>query len=90
MATDRIKLVVAKGHTLGYILPELPQFLCVLHTSILKGSSYSYWAGSVMLPKDWRLASPEDFNGFNHSFEGYEDDSVYEFDNSSQLSLLTH
>ncbi|GEM_PF-1349735 len=84
MTADKIKLVVAEGNTLGYILPQLPNYLCILQASILKGSRFSNSSGSVNLPKEWRLASIKDFEDFNFSIKGYIECGDYEFDTSYQ------
>jgi len=79
---ERIKLVVFKNHTLGYILPELPNSVQVLHASILKGAPFELYPSSKQInsPDEIRLASEKDFNMFNHSFEGYNNfTEIYEF-----------
>lgn len=79
---ERIKLVVAKGHTLGYILPQLPNYLQILHGSILRGAPtrYPHGGGSIMLPKDHRLATAQDFKDFRVSHVGFTDNpKEYEF-----------
>lgn len=78
MIKEKIKLVVAEEHTLGYILPSLPDKLQILHTSILRGSSWPYY-GSVMLPKNYRLASKEDFDSYNMHFGSFGNEKEYEF-----------
>lgn len=78
---EKIKLVVFKEHTLGYILPELPNQVCHLYASILKGATCSRLAGSTFInnPSDVRLASEKDFENFNVSFNGYKTDEKYEY-----------
>lgn len=78
-----IKLVVAEGHTLGYVNPELPQQLSILRASTLMGSPYSEFGGAIMLPKDHRLASAQDFENFNISSVGYLNPDEYEYDNTA-------
>ena len=82
IAMSKIKLVVLEEHTLGYIHPEMPNSVGILHTSILKGSSYNYWTGSVILGnKPVRLATEDDFTAFRCVFDGYKNDSNYEYAN---------
>ena len=79
---DKIKLVVLEGHTLGYIHPEMPNYVGILHTSVLKGSTYNYWAGSVILGnKPVRLASEQDFKDFRCVFGSFGDTTRYEYAN---------
>lgn len=80
---QKIKLVVAcqygdKENILGYILPELPNSLQILHASILRGAVADRLCGSVCLPEKWRLASADDFQEFRVSFDGYKNDR-YEY-----------
>ena len=78
--TSKIKLVVYKGHTLGYILPELPNSVQILHSSPLKGA-----VGTTNLqnnfhinnPNEIRLASESDFDAFRVSFDGYKNSPDY-------------
>ena len=67
---------VFRGHTLGYLFRiGNTLHLGILHTSILKGSSYSNLTGSIMiLPqefKDVRKATQKDFDDFNVSSKGH-------------------
>ena len=81
---ERIKLVVLNEHTLGYIMPELPNWVQVLHSSILKGAPFEMWPSSkyICSPDKVRLASEKDFNSFRVSFEGYDKlTEIYEYDN---------
>lgn len=78
----RIKLVVWKEHTLGYIFPQMPNCLCILHASILKGATFEVHPESKYIrdnDPDIRLASEKDFKEFNHSFEGYRNINEYEY-----------
>lgn len=87
MAAKRIKLVVAEGHTLGFIFPELPNSLQILHSSILRGSRYPS-TGSIMLPKNHRLADAEDFEAFNIHAKGFIGNlEEYEYDTSFHTVL---
>lgn len=82
MEQAKIKLVVAEGHTLGYILPQLPNHLQILHGSILRGAPTNYpcGGGSTMLPKNHRLATAQDFEDFRVSSTGFTDNpEEYEF-----------
>ena len=78
--TNKIKLVVYNGHTLGYILPELPNSVQILHSSPLKGA-----VGTTNLQNNFhinkleevRLASEKDFADFRVCFDGYKNSSDY-------------
>lgn len=80
--STKIKLVVYKGHTLGYILPELPNSVQILHSSPLKGANSTtnlqdnYHINNL---NEIRLASDKDFDDFNVDFKGYDDKEVYEY-----------
>lgn len=77
---NRIKLVVVEENVLGYIMPQLPRIVQILHTSILKGSRFS--ERSVIYTdyvKSIRLASKEDFNDFRVSFNGFDNPQEYEY-----------
>ena len=75
LGDQRIKLVVYNEYMLGFIDPQLPQYIQVLSDSILKGSPLGLWPSSVLINKrdNVRLASRKDFEDFRHSFEGYTD-----------------
>lgn len=75
----KIKLVVADGHTLGYIDPRLPDTLQILHASILRGATFQVLPESTYVKgRDIRLATPKDFEDFRVSMVGYTPD-LYEF-----------
>ena len=76
---DKIKLVVLNEHTLGYIFPELPGYVQILHASVLRGATSGRLESSVLTsPKDnVRLASEQDFNTFNVSFLGFGLSEIY-------------
>lgn len=72
----QIQLVVFNEHTLGYILPEMPKYVCVLHQSILKGAPFNLHPDSNYIsPSDKiRLATEQDFNDYRVSVEGFNND----------------
>jgi hypothetical protein len=81
MENTKIKLVVLEENTLGYIDPILPDYVGILHTSVLRGSTYNSLSGSIYLgSKKVRLASEKDFDDYRVSFEGYKKHSdEYEY-----------
>ena len=78
---DKIKLVVFNEHTIGYIMPERPDYVQVLHASILRGATFELLPTSKYISKTdkVRLASEKDFNDYRISFEGYKDNISYEY-----------
>lgn len=78
---QRIKLVVFNEHTLGYIAPELPQYVFPLRASILKGAPFETNESSKLISKsdNVRLASEQDFEDFKVCFRGYDNENEYEF-----------
>ena len=78
--TEKIQLVVMNEHTLGYIFPEQPQSLHILHSSVLRGSTLPNDGQSVTIGSgdDIRLASEQDFNDFGVMMNGYKSDD-YEY-----------
>lgn len=79
MENNRIKLVVVDAHTLGYILPQIPDKVQILHTSILKGSPYSDSSAIFVSRHKIRLASAEDFEDFRCVFGSFENPLEYEY-----------
>ena len=79
MNNSKIKLVVLNNHTLGYILPELPNNVQILHASVLRGAVNC--GHSVLIKKsDYvKLASEKDFDEFRVLMDGYKKDLVYEY-----------
>ncbi len=78
----KIRLVVFNEHTLGYILPELPDRVQVFHSSILKGAPFELYPDSKVISSldKVRLASEQDFDNFRVSFsDGYRDSNKYEY-----------
>ena len=76
---ERTKLVVFNEHTLGYILPQLPERVQILHTSILRGSYYT--DRSVIYVSDGvvRPASEKDFDAYRVHFGGFNNSDKYDF-----------
>lgn len=79
---ERTKLVVFKEHTLGYILPELPDYVQILEASILRGATFRMFPDSDVInnPSDVRLATEQDFEDYRCQFsEVYRDENKYEY-----------
>ena len=78
----KTKLVVFNEHTLGYIMPELPKYVQVLHASILKGAPFEMHPSSKLINKndEVRLASEKDFESFRCVFGsfGNKEEYIYE------------
>lgn len=91
-SSTKIKLVVYKEHTLGYILPELPDSVQILHSSPLKGA-----IGTTNLQDNYhinnlneiRLASEKDFDDFRVDFKGYDDKQVYEYEDIPNKEIVS-
>lgn len=77
----KTKLVVLNEHTLGYILPDYPDRVYILHASILKGATFSLNRSFELIsPRSHvRLASKEDFEDYRVSFTGYNNPDEYDF-----------
>lgn len=81
----RIKLVVVDECILGYIIPEIPKSVAVLHASILKGAiQYSGSAPGMIEPfstfgRKIRLASEKDFEDYRCVFGAFGCDLEYEY-----------
>lgn len=84
LSVSRIKLVVYNEHTLGYIDPEFPQYVQVLHSSVLKGDSTTQLRDKILISSltSIRLASKKDFEDYKVSFDAYEKDGNYAYDDS--------
>lgn len=85
----KIKLVVYNEHTLGYILPELPSQVNILHASILKGAPFALNKTSEQIGGNdkVRLACAKDFDDYRVDFEGYKNDPEYEYSVPAQKSI---
>ena len=56
--------IILEDHTLGITLQGTFPHIQVLHTSILKGSSYDRLCGPIPIGNDWRQATEQDFIDF--------------------------
>ena len=82
--TTKINLVVLNEHTLGYIQPELPNYVNVLHASILRGAPFEVHPSSKLVSKsdNIRLATEQDFEDYRCSFDGYKNNNDYVYSTS--------
>jgi len=76
---ERTKLVVFNEHTLGYIQPETPYKVSILHTSILRGSYYTDRSVIYVSDGTIRLATEKDFEDYRVCFKGFNNPEKYEF-----------
>ncbi|WP_099863865.1 hypothetical protein [Pararhizobium haloflavum] len=61
-------------HTLGYIDARQPHVFCILHASILRGSTFDRLAGITFLHPEIdtiRPATPEDFESYRVCSKGH-------------------
>lgn len=86
MADNRIKLVVYKNHSLGYIFPERSKEVQILHANVLKGAPFGLEGSSAMIfnDDDVRLASAKDFDEYKVQFlsdngKGFNNKKEYHF-----------
>lgn len=79
--SGKTKLVVFNEHTLGYITPSMPKYICILHSSVLKGSPFGSKSDCIYIntTDKVRLANEQDFDDFRCSFVGY-NENEYEYD----------
>jgi guanyl-specific ribonuclease Sa len=77
----KTKIVVLNEHTLGYITSDLPNYVQILHSSILKGSPYGLNPDSILIGSGdkLRLASSIDFNEYRVSERGFINPREYEY-----------
>jgi hypothetical protein len=63
---ERTRYVVMDGHTLGYLIPEMPNYVGVLAGSVLKGGPDSMQGTALIVPghTQVRQAELEDFTNF--------------------------
>lgn len=72
----KIRFVVQDENLLGYIIPQLPNEVQILATSIIKGSIYSWMDGSApSYPSRQRPATLHDFQTFRISADEYVKDT---------------
>ena len=75
-----IKIVVIAEHTLAYINPETPNLASILHTSILKGSTFNAMSGAICFGGlSVRPANLQDFEDYRVCSEGYVKDKEFDF-----------
>jgi hypothetical protein len=77
----KTKIVVLNEHTLGYIIPQLPNYVQILHSSILRGSPYGLYPDSILIGSGdtIRLASSVDFDEYRVSEIGFMNPTKYEY-----------
>ena len=75
----KTKLVVYNEHTLGYIMPELPNDVCIIRSLQSKGAPirFSYSPFPISPLDNIRLASEKDFDDFNVYFGSFGNEDEY-------------
>lgn len=83
----KIKLVVFKEHTFGYIHLELPDYVQVLHSSILEGATFDLYPDSKLIndKSNVRLATEKDFEEFRIDSMQYQNDLVYDYEYNTPI-----
>jgi hypothetical protein len=80
---DKIRFVVCDENLFGYILPQLPNDVWILATSVIRGSIYTWKDGSAPVPMDkskMRPATRADFDTYRICPKGYDNDPArYDF-----------
>ncbi len=77
----RIKLVVVNEHTLGYIDPDRPHTLSILRLRTERSAPFSTMdTPRPLFSSDYvRLASRLDFKAYRVCFDGFDDETKYEY-----------
>lgn len=76
---QKTKLVVWNENMLGYIHPLTPDYVNVLHGSILKGFVGCQFDSKLVTGNNIRLASAQDFDEYRCSFGYFNNPELYEF-----------
>lgn len=74
---NKIKLVVVDENALGYIDPRTPNTVSILNSNYK--SSLNNYGNYNTQGCDIRLASEQDFDRLKVVFDGYKNDSDYEY-----------
>lgn len=90
VSDGKIKLVVVDNHTLATLRPNATEVYPIA-ASVIRGSTRTSPLSSMEpLPigsnTNIRLASAKDFDDFRVSFDGYNNEDVYEFDKSETFA----
>lgn len=77
----KIKIVIYNNHTLGYIQPQLPNYVCILKSSILRGAPKDDFGDPYLIHKTdtVRPATIQDFKTFRHHLDKDYLTDEYEF-----------
>ena len=85
---NTVKLVVVNENILGYIEPETPQSISILHGSILRGANRTEGNISLYGQEIVRLATEQDFINFNVSIEGYKNNPQYTYQTQTNIQAI--
>lgn len=85
---SKIKIVVASQfgieNILGFITPDQPELLQILHASVLKGVVIGLYQSSMLIPNKIREATSEDFETFRCVENGFKNDLNYSYKRNEQ------